>query len=251
MVVTDLLLIPIYLVILYALAYFIRPKVTTVHTRKYFIPALSLKFLGAIGIGLIYYFYYPGGDTTQYFKESRVVYEALINEPVIGNKMLFANGEFDNETFKYTSRIYWYSSPPEWVIIRIVAFLSIFGFGSYSVTALFFAFISFAGVWAMYTTFLKIFPKLYFEFAVATLFLPSVFFWGSGIMKDSITLGSLGILFYGFYLFAIEKRKLLFSLILIFISSMLIYTIKVYILLAFLPPALLWIFNENNKRIKN
>ncbi|VAW29629.1 hypothetical protein MNBD_BACTEROID06-29, partial [hydrothermal vent metagenome] len=31
--------------------------------RKYFLPALSLKMTGALLMGLLYYFYYGGGDT--------------------------------------------------------------------------------------------------------------------------------------------------------------------------------------------
>src|SRR5688572_29979196 len=187
----DLIIIPIYLAILYAIAYNFRNRFTNKFTKKYFFPALTLKFIEAISIGLIYYFYYPGGDTTQYFKESRPLFEALLNEPLIGLKMLLANGEFDNETYKYASKIGWYQSPPEYAIIRLAAFLSIIGFGTYSATALIFASISFTGVWAAYLTFLKIFPKLHKEFAISTLFIPSVFFWGSGLMKDSVTLGSL------------------------------------------------------------
>ena len=59
----DLFLAPIYLGILYALAYLVRPAVTNQFTKPYFIPALTLKFVGAIGLGLIYQFYYGGGDT--------------------------------------------------------------------------------------------------------------------------------------------------------------------------------------------
>jgi hypothetical protein len=119
------------------------------------------------------------------------------------------------------------------------------------VMALFFATISFSGIWASYLTFLKVFPRLYREFATATLFIPSVIFWGSGIAKDSLAMGALGWLFYGFYTIAIEKRRIILNGLIIFIASYFIFTLKVYILLSFLPPALLWIFNENTRRIPN
>ena len=58
----DLVVTPIVLLLLYFLAYKIKPKVCTVHTKKYFITALSLKFVGALALGVIYQFYYGGGD---------------------------------------------------------------------------------------------------------------------------------------------------------------------------------------------
>ncbi|KAA9327379.1 hypothetical protein [Adhaeribacter soli] len=246
----DFFLGPLYLAILYGIAYAVRSKVTTPQTKKYFILALTLKFAGAITLGLIYHFYYFGGDTQRYYKLSKVIYEALTTDFMVGIKLLLANGEFDPETFEYASRIKWYHSPAEYMVIKFTTVFSFLGFGSYTVAALFFAFFSFSGVWAAYRTFLKLYPKLTKEFAIAVLFLPSVVFWGSGLMKDSLTLGALGWLFYGFYTFAIEKRRLFYSAVCILLSGYLIYIVKVYILLSFLPPALLWVFNENSKLIK-
>jgi len=145
----------------------------------------------------------------------------------------------------------WYNSPTEFIVIKFGSFFSILCFNTYTVIALFFAFLSFTGMWQMYRTFLKIYPSLYKEFAIAVFFLPSVFFWGSGLMKDSLTIGFLGWLFYGFYQGLIGKRNILKSTAIVLISAYLIYSIKVYILLSFLPPALFWVFMENNKRIKN
>jgi hypothetical protein len=48
----DLLLTPIYLGVFYAIAFGVRKRFTNVLTKKYFIPALSVKFLGAIALGL-------------------------------------------------------------------------------------------------------------------------------------------------------------------------------------------------------
>jgi len=119
------------------------------------------------------------------------------------------------------------------------------------VIALFFAALSFTGMWAMYLTFVKIRPQLYKEFAIAVFFVPSVFFWGSGLMKDSLCIGALGWLFYAFYKGAIQKRSIISSVAVGVAMSYALVLIKVYILLCFLPPALLWVFNENSARIKS
>jgi hypothetical protein len=251
----DLFLTPVYLLLIYGIAKAFRNKVTTTVTRKYYMPALAVKLIGAIALGVIYQFYYgggkPSGDTFHYFYHAKIIFQAFLDSPVAGLKLLVANGEFDNDTYTYAARMPWYRATTEYFVIKIAGFFGLIGFNTYTVTSLFFALISFSGMWAMYLTFLKLYPRLHKEFAIAVFFLPSVFFWGSGLMKDTLTIGALGWLFFGFYRGAIEKKKIISSLIIILISAFVIKSVKVYVLLAFLPPALLWIFAENSTRIRN
>ncbi len=247
----DLFLTPVYLVLIYAIAYAIRGRVTTIDTRRFFIPALSVKLLGAIAFGLVYNFYYSGGDTFNYFKQGSVIYDAFWENPLVGIKLLFANGGYDPDTWKYASKIYWYNAPREFFVIKIATFIGFFCFYTYLPISLFFALISFSGVWAMYITFLKLFPELRVKFAIACFFIPSLFFWGSGLMKDTICIGALGWLFWAFYKVFVEKKGVFLGVLMLIISSWAIMKAKPYILLAFSLPAIIWIFIENNSKIKN
>ncbi|MGI4743448.1 MAG: hypothetical protein ACRYG7_50495 [Janthinobacterium lividum] len=248
---SDLFLTPIYLGVFYGIAFAIRPSMTNRFTKKYFIPALTLKFIGALALGLIYQFYYTGGDTFNYYGHIKVVYSAFADSPLIGFKLLFAHGQYDPDTAGYANQMHWYTAATEYFIIKIGAVCALLCFDSYSVIALMFAGISFAGLWAMYTTFLRIFPLAYKKLAIAMFFLPSVFFWGSGLLKDSICIGALGWAFYGFYHVFIIKKYIKKASILGLIGIYILISVKIYILLSFLPPALFWIFNENNQRIKS
>jgi energy-coupling factor transporter transmembrane protein EcfT len=106
----DLFITPIFLVIIYAVAFMIRPVVTHKENRRYFIPGLTLKLIGALAVGFIYQFYYGGGDTFTYFHlGSRYIYEAFQDSPIIAFKLIFAGKEYVGDTFQYASRIYTYS----------------------------------------------------------------------------------------------------------------------------------------------
>jgi hypothetical protein len=248
----DLIFTPLYLGVLYLIAFALRRRFTNVYTKPYFIPALTLKFVGAIGLGLIYQYYYGGGDTFNYYGHTKVIYAAFKESPFIGLKLIFGSTSgFDSETAPYAGQLYWYKSSTEYFIIRIASFFSLFCFDTYSIIALLFAVLSFSGMWAMYTTFVRIYPLGYKKLAIAVFFLPSVFFWGSGLMKDSVCIGALGWTFYGFYYATIAKRSILFSATLGVLGAYVLLSVKVYILLSFLPPALLWVFNENSRRIKS
>lgn len=248
----DLFLTPLYLGLFYAIAYAVRPRFTNSYTKKYFIPALTVKFIGAIGLGLIYQFYYTGGDTFNYFSQSKPVYQALIDEPSVGLSLLLnSSSKYTADIIKYASQIYWFSSPNEFFVIKITGFFGLFCFNTYTVIALCFAIVSFSGMWALYTAFVRISPAAYKQLAVAVFFLPSVFFWGSGLMKDSLCIGALGWVFYGFYYGIILRHHVVRSLLLGAIGIYFLSHLKIYILLSFLPPALFWIFNEYNQKIRS
>ena len=76
--------------------------------------------------------------------------------------------------------------------------------------------------------------------AFAFLFIPSVIFWGSGFMKDTITLSCIGWVTHFFYLIFYENKKIVANSIFALIFLYIIYIIKSYIVMAFLPAALLW-----------
>lgn len=247
----DLFWGPLYLAVFYGTAYAVRPSVTNIYTKKFFIPALTLKFLGAIGLGLIYQFYYGGGDTFNYLYHVKVIGSAFSQSFATGFKMIFAATSKDPNFAPYASRIFWQVDSTEYFVVRIAAFFGIFCFNSYVAISLFFAAASFSGVWALYMTMAKIRPHVYKELAWTIFYVPSLFFWGSGLLKDSLCLGALGWLFYGFYRGTIQKQHVAKSVLIVVLAAYILLRIKVYILLCFLPAALLWIFNENSARIKN
>ena len=247
----DLFITPFYILVFTLVAYFIRPYLTTPENRKYFLPALWIRFVGAIALGLIYQFYYGGGDTFNYYRDGSIIYGAFWESFFDGIKILVADGTPNGEIFKYTSQLYWYSAISEFTISRFSAFFGLFTFNTYSATALFFAAFSFSGLWAFYSVLTKLYKGLDKEFAIAIFFFPSVFFWGSGLMKDTINLACLGWLFYSFYYLFIAKRRIFISLLIFLAALFILKTIRIYVLLAFIPPATLWIYGENIKKISS
>jgi hypothetical protein len=248
----DLIVTPLFLIFIYVTAYFVRYIVADRTVRKYFIPALTLKIFGAISLGFIYQYYYKGGDTFVYFHQgSRYIWEAFLDSPLKALKLIFAKGDYLPETLEYASKIIFYDDLPSYFVVRVAGLFDILTFHTYSATACLFAVASFSGLWAMYTAFYRMFPKLHMELAIAIFFIPSVFFWGSGILKDSITLGALGWATYAFYCIFIRKRNLILPLLILTLSFLIIYEIKIYILLCFVPALLIWLYLHYMSRVRN
>ena len=248
----DLIIAPIVAIIILGGAMLIRPWVTYEENRKYFLPALSLKLLGALLLGALYQFYYGGGDTFGYFTHgARHIYEAFYDEPGIALKLIFAENNFEGGVYTYASRIWMYRDTTAYMVVRIAGVFAILTGGTYSGTALLFALVSFSGLWAMYMAFCKLFPIHIFGLALAILFIPSTIFWGSGILKDSITFGMLGWSTAALVHLLYWQRRPWLWISVLALSLLLAFTIKEYIVLSFLPAAMIWGYFVLIKKVNN
>lgn len=248
----DLIVTPIVLIVVAALAYVIRPRVTDSVTRAYFFPALAVKIIGALAVGFIYQFYYGGGDTFNYHTHgSRHIWEAFIDSPAKGIRLLTSDGTDYIDVYRYASKIVFFSDPQSYAIVKIAAIFDLITFSSYSSTAILFAIVSFVGMWMFFLTFYEQYPQLHRGFAVAAFFIPSVFFWGSGLLKDTITLGCLGVATYQVYRIFIKKKFSASSIVLLACAFYGMYSIKIYIVLTFLPAVIVWIFLINLDAIRS
>src|SRR4030095_1703821 len=252
--VLDYVLLPFFLAIIYGIAYTIRNRrYRSKHPwRKYYIPALTVKILGSIFIGLIYAYYYKGGDTFNYFAHAQVINSAFDESFSKWLNLLFhipnAN---DGNYYGYISQMEWYGDPASYTVISIAAFLSIFTLNTYLPTSILFAFISFTGIWALFKAFASLYPNLTRPIAICILFIPSVFVWGSGIFKDTICLFGLGWLTYGTSRILVQKDYSVQNILISVLSFLLIAKVKLYILLGFAPALLMWIFFNYTQGIKN
>ena len=248
----DLVVTPIWLLIIYAGAFLLRPKLTTETTRKYFIPALTVRLIGAISVGIIYQYYYNGGDTFNFFTHgSSHIWEALKDSPLKALKLILANGQHYPDTFEYSSQIWYYRDMPSYFVVRIVAICDFFTLHTYTATASLFAAFSFLGLWTMFDAFYKLYPALHRQLALAILFIPSVFFWGSGIMKDTLTITAIAVLISGAIRVIYWKRISILFLLLMALSFYTIYSIRIYILLCLIPALMLWYFFEHLSSIRS
>lgn len=247
----DLIVTPLVVAVVYLAAYLIRPYVTDQITRRYFFPALSLRIIGALAVGFIYQFYYSGGDTYNYHTHgSRVIWEAFADDPYLGFNLLLNNSSVPG-AYPYASKIYFFSDPSSFAVIQLASFLDLFTYSSYSGTAVLFAILGFVGSWLMFLTFYELYPNLHRWFAYSVFFIPSVLYWGSGILKDTITFAFVGAILYSSYHLFIRKNIHTGKIFLLLISVAILYRVKIYILLTFVPSVILWIFFENISLIRN
>lgn len=233
---------PIVVMLVYIVAYYVRPFCTDAINRAYFIPALTVKMVGAIAVGFIYQFYYASGDTFTYHTHgSRLIWEAFMESPMEGIRIYFAHGTYGPGLWEIADQIWFWRDPRSFFVIQMATIFDLFTFSTYSATAVLFSVLAFAGGWMLYLVFYKSHPHAHQVLAFCCLFVPSVVFWGSGLLKDTVTLAFAGISTFCFYKLLIERRVSVGYIIVLMLSFYVIYSIKKYILISLVIGLIVWI----------
>jgi len=250
----DILVALFYLAILISIAVLIRnSRYQNDGTKNYFLPALGVKLFGGIAMALYYYFFVGSGDTFSYFNTTTVLFDVAMEDidfllDVMTFKMTDKGyqpliNENSELFYRYMYQNMQVSLRDEYAfsVVRLTLPISLISFGSYFAANLITSFFSFLGVWAMFRVFYSYYPALHKPLAIAVLFLPSMWFWGSGILKDSWTIGALGLLTYSIDRIFIKRQFKAILLLVAVFCGYVIFSIKPYILLSYLAFVFLWV----------
>jgi hypothetical protein len=247
----DFIFGPLILFFILFFSNYYKNKIKDVEIKKYFIIGLSIKLLGSLFVAIIYLHYYGTGDTVYYYKKAVFITNILKNNFTVGLKLLFANSSvYDYETAFLFERLRAGDSS-SLLVVRIAAIFNLICFNSYLAIGFLYTAFSYIGIWRGFVTFIDIFPKYKKELAIAFFYIPSVFFWGSGLFKDTLTFGFLGILVSSTYYILIKPKNIPVNLVLLIISVYIIGTVKSYILLALLPATAVWVFLVYRSKINS
>lgn len=254
----DYVLLPFFLLVIYFIAFRVcNKKYPKTHSythpwRKYFLAGLSLKIFGAVFIGLVYEYYYKGGDTSAFFYHGKVINQSLGDSPLKWFNLVFHIPDaYDVEYYHYINQMFWYNSSSAYLVGSITAICGVVTFSTYLPTSIIFAALSFTGIWAMFRTFAEQYPKLIKPIAICILFIPSTFVWGSGIFKDTICMAALGWMTFASFRMLIKKQFRMKYMWIILVCFYLLAVVKIYILLVFIPALTLWILNTYSHKIRN
>lgn len=252
----DFLLGPIYLGFIYFWAYHYRNKnYKKAVFGKYFIPALTVRMVGAFLTALMYQYYYQAGDPFSYWLCIKYIWDNIFISPEAYLNVLFKTfANYSQETGEILGGLDYNSffrDPSTNIVIRVSLFFSLFTFNSFLPVSFFITLFAFLGCWKLFLTFYDLYPQHMREIAMATLFIPSVFFWGTGVMKDPLCVGALGYLTYSSYQLFLKRKFTFSSVFWVVIGSFIITSVKTYIIIAYAPSLFIWVVLRNWKNIKN
>jgi hypothetical protein len=250
---TDYLLLPLFVFLIYYAGKRVADKRylnTPVH--QYFLPALMFRILGAFLTALMYQYYYGYGDTTYYYLVSSDIVRMFWKDPATALEMCFVSYEDLSLNAKFNLSMHkLYADPSTGLVMRMGGLLGIFCFGSFFGISFMMTVFAFVGCWLLFRVFYDMYPHLHKELAFAILFLPSMCFWGTGLMKEPLTLGGQGLMVYGLYYLLIKANKPLLGICCTLLGGILIFYIKIYVILALAPAMTLWVFFQYKEKIRS
>jgi hypothetical protein len=252
----DLIALPIYVITIIFIARII--KLNNIANRshfKYFTLGLYAKIIGSIVFCLVFTYYYKGGDTISYFESTRAMANLFWENPSDFFKMYFSGA--NSQSFSYFSFRtgypwgYIFFEPHTNFLTKLFTPILILCFNSYVLSTIVLAVISYVGVWKMFDLIVSYYPKQEKPIAIGFLFVPTVVFWGSGMLKDTVTLSALCWLIVSIDKVFIRPKSRIKNLLILFLSSLLILNIKPYILMNAIPGAMIWVFYQRIQKLKN
>ncbi|MBN2682252.1 MAG: hypothetical protein JXR58_07070 [Bacteroidales bacterium] len=249
----DFILPPFYLGIIYFFARSIQKKnIAKIPEYKYFIWGLYAKIIGGIGVVLVYCFYYGGGDTIGYFEGSNYTANLLSVDPNAYFSIIAGNLTPENWSAYTVDTGYpmYYKDFTSFSVIRFTSIITFFGAKSFMVTTMLVAVVTFPGIWRLFLLFKEEFPELSRNMAIAILFMPSVAFWGSAILKDAYTLSAAAWLLVATHQIFIKNRKIFINIIIVIVSIYVLISLKPYIFFAVFMGILIMLTHFWIKRIK-
>jgi hypothetical protein len=136
-------------------------------------------------------------------------------------------------------------------VVRVANIVNYLGFDSYLLTTVVLAALTYNGIWRLFLLFTELYPKYVKQLSYSILYIPSVLFWGSGILKDTLTLMGACWFTFSFYKVFIKREKIVVNLVTMVLSAWLILQMKPYIFIALVPGALIWFSFDKIQSINN
>lgn len=248
--VSDFLLVPLYGILLY---FIIRPLYNRYREQGeglqgFFITTFLLHILGSVLYAMVIQYYYKSGDSFGFFSGSRFIYHMTTEEMTLKyffygpdqlSDLFFTTDAANEIAEKVVGSVMNNSS--NLIIMKISAALSFLSFNRYLIVSIFFGFLSFIGSWKLFLTMNDVLQgKAKKLLAITVLYTPSMWFWGSGLIKDSVCMACLGIIVSALYNAFVKKKPGIRELIFAVLCFLVLLTVKSYIAVALLVAAVIF-----------
>ena len=219
---------------------------------KFLLPGFFIKIFGGLIFALIFNYYYGFGDTFLYYVGGYELAGLMTESPSDYLRLLASeSNHLPADLSHYATAIEYSDTFEEWFMVKLLSPIVFISFDSYITCNLFTSFISLFGAWKLFQVFCDILPERKMAAFIMIFCLPSVVFWGSGVMKDSVALCGINCIIYYSYFMVVYKRKVLLFLMYSLFWVIIIFNLKSYIILAFIPGFLMFLFFHMRHKIES
>ena len=247
----EFILFPVYVALFYFLFSARRKNYTDPILKHYHKQGFWIKVVAVLAFTFFNTMLSVGDSYLLFYTEGADLCHKILKDFSHIKWLYLPSSEFDQTLLKNPANMGYLKGENNYMIVRITAILSFLSFQKYLILNLFFSMLSFSGVWRLYRFFYEQYPHLHKQLAIAILYLPTFVFWSSGILKDPICTGALGWITYALYETFYKKKDIIKNVIILFVAGYLLYVIKVYILISYVPFFILFLVLKNVNLVKS
>ncbi len=202
MIVLHLILYIVYLVlflwIINRWKFFQAEGVSRIQLSGFFL----LKVIAGIGLTLVYTYYYTDhskADIYRYFNDSKIISQVLFQDVRCWLKIMSGIGTYDPDAFSFLVHTQYFShssadaATDNTLIIRLNVLLNYLSFSNIYINTLFFNFLCFLGLTGLFKTLSLHFGANLLLLCFPIYLFPSVIFWSSGLLKESLLFFFIGL----------------------------------------------------------
>jgi hypothetical protein len=235
--------------ILYLL-FLIYKRFEKVHHKYVILLLVITKIACAIAIGWLYFYYYGSGDTYGYHWDS-----VILTEIAKKDFNLYFRLMIDHESVKLANNfaneyLFFYWQHKAFTIAKIVSVLNFVTVKNYWLNAIYFTLFSiFSGLYIA-EKFNKIYPNNKLIIYSSFLFFPSILFWTSGLMKETLVVSMLFVFIGNIIELYLNDKIKLKNLFYLFVSAIIILYFKYYIAAIFFPFIFFFLIIEKTRFIQ-
>lgn len=194
---------------------------------SWFHTTLVIKVLSGLAMGALYLYYYKAGDIMDAYNNVSRFAMLFYSDNHKFMEMYLHNSFIDNDEIGFQEMLTY--SPRQLFFIKLIVPIGIL-IDNYWMLNVYVSIFSFLGLWNLSNRIVSIFSVSKTAVVISFLLFPSVVFWSSGMLKESILLGCIGFSMSFYLKWVYERRRPeIFELIIFGGALWLIFNLKYYI----------------------
>jgi hypothetical protein len=213
-------------------------------TRPQLVIIFLLKVIAGIFYGWMGLYY---GGLAQMVDTWGFHYNGLAEYRLLGTRPAEYFTNIFNDPYLGEAGSFFASSNSFWndlksnVFIKLLSIFDIFSFGHYYVNVIFYSFITLIGPLAFYKVMNDVFPRRRLLLLFTVSFIPSFYYWASGLHKDGLIFTGLAMIIYHIYFAAKEKRFSARRIMYLLLWFLLLLVLRNFMVVILLPAILAWL----------
>ncbi len=213
--------------------------------KFYFWPAFGLKVCAGVAVGALYFFHYGSGDIISYWQDGVNISALARSSPA--EAVGFFWDESETPDFVATLQ---QQGPRSLFFSKICGLFALATAGNYWMMSALASIVSFLGAWFLFSRTSEFLPSHQRAAAIAFLVFPSVVFWSSGLIKESLGLAALYFLMAVCLSVIYHRAPSPLEWVLTVLSLWIGWNLKYYWMGIFLPVAIPTVLTVIAKRLR-